>query len=189
MEPLASEGWLQILEGCPKAEDLAETVRLWRKLRELVRSRTPTEENRIETVELCERMGVELNRRFPTTGWNSYLFELVWNLSLFAHDQVPIASKSEDKFEAAIWLFKHMPTNSGGGNKSDDPENPHKEDPEYQILARLFNTSHPGAMTQRACIRCKNAADAKHEGTTFEPAPKEYVNRIFNSALRMVALS
>lgn len=176
-----SENWLAILKGCPKVDDLAEIVRLWRKLQDLLRERDPNGDDRVQIVELCERLGVELNRRFPATSWNNYLFELIWNMPLFANDHVPVSRKSEDKFEAAIWLFKRMPTSGGGGLKSIDTNGAHREDPEYQILARLFNTSYPGAMTTavenvvNAKLQIQKCGGCKQTGHNIRTCPDRKV--------------
>jgi len=140
--------WLVKIQDCPNSEDLKVLIYIWRTLRGLLRSSSPTDEQRDETLTMIQRFGVESNTRFPTTPWTNYIMELIWNVPVFVHDRVPLARKSEDGFEGMIWELKHLPTSGGGGTKTLGEE--HREEPEYQILARLWSTHDPSNITERA---------------------------------------
>lgn len=140
--------WLEKIEDCPNSEDLKVLIHIWRELRGLLRSTNPTDEQREETSTMIQRLGIELNTRFPTTPWTNYIMELIWNVPVFVHDRIPLARKSEDGFEGMIWELKHLPTSGGGGTKTLGEE--HREEPEYQILARLWSTHDPSNITERA---------------------------------------
>lgn len=138
--------WLDVI----KKDDLEMIAHVWKHLRHFLRLSDPTPAEREETEMMIRRFSEELNCRFPTTKWTNYVMELIWNVPIFLNDQVALARKSEDGFEGMIWELKNMPTNNGGGTTTEGGD--HKEDPEYQILARLWSTHDPSKITQRASM-------------------------------------
>jgi hypothetical protein len=171
--------WLTKLKGCRKVKDLKVVVYVWKKLRGLLRLTNPSPAQSEATTKSIHRFAIELNTRFPTTPWTNYLMELIWNVPIFLHDRIPLARKSEDGFEGMIWELKHMPTSGGGGKKTLGDE--HREEPEYQILARLWSTHDPSNITDRAQevatkpMRSQTCTQCKGTGHNIRTCPAKQV--------------